>query len=88
MDSRDDIKQFKKFCWNKAKELNQDISKTDEYFKFLMSIDDLSEQTAYVWCVNAYFEFLNGGWNKSKCEEQINESVLKLLCKLKGDIRK
>lgn len=75
MDNEIEVKEFKKFCWEKAKELNKDISKTKEYFDFLSSIENLSEQTAYAWCINAYFEFLKGRWSKERCENQILNAI-------------
>lgn len=75
MDSEIEIKEFKKICWKKANELYKDISKTKDYFDFLSSIENLSEQTAYSWCVNAYFEFLKGRWSKERCENQIINAI-------------
>lgn len=75
MDNENNIKDFKKMCWDKAKELNKDESKTIEYFNWLKTINYEKYQKAIVWCVNAYYEFLQNNWSKSKCESQINDAI-------------
>lgn len=73
--NENDIKKFKKDCWNIANRLRSDKSKIKEYFNWLSSIDKESDQKAIVWCVNAYYEYINGRWDKSRCEKQIKDAI-------------